>query len=130
MQRDYIDFHYVEPEQLGIHGRLLNWARYVRVQAPHWQAPIWRLGKSNSRQWHSPEAREDTDILDGHAMEKAVAALPEAHRDAIRWCYVWRTTPAQARRRLGVTSQGLQRLVCDGRTMLTNRAKRLSALTG
>jgi len=123
MIRDYIDFHAVEPHQLAMHDRLLNWARYVRVRRVMWQAPIWRLGRSGSRQWHSPEPREEVDILDGHALEKAVGALPEKHREAIRWSYVWRTTPAHARRALGVTSDTLCRLVTDGRAMLINRSK-------
>lgn len=121
MQREYIDFHYVEPEQLPMHDRLLNWERWVRVTVPGWQASIWRMGKSNTRQWHEPEMREETDILDAQAMEKAITALPDKHRAAIRWHYVYRTTPTQARKRLGVTNEGLQRLVADGRTMLQNR---------
>ena len=121
MKNDYIDFHAVEPHHIPIHNRLLNWNRWVRVSVPLGQAPIWRLGKSNSRQWHPPEARVEVDTLDGHAMEKAVGALPDKHRDAIRWCYVWQTSPMKARRHLGVTNEGLQRLVVDGRTMLTNR---------
>jgi hypothetical protein len=123
-QRDYIDFHAVPDSQLAMHDRLLNWARWVRVSAPFWQAPIWRLGKSNSRQWHNPELREETDILDGQAMEKAVFALPDKHRDAVRWHYVHRTSPTQARKHLGVTNEGLQRLVIDGRSMLINRTRK------
>jgi DNA-directed RNA polymerase specialized sigma24 family protein len=121
LQREYIDFHAVPDGQLAMHDRLLNWARYVRVHVPHWQSPIWRLGKSNTRQWEPPTLREDVDTLDGHAVEKAVSALPEKHREAVRWHYVWRTTPTYARRVLGVTNEGLQRLVIDGRTMLQNR---------
>lgn len=122
MKRDYIDFHWVADEHLAIHRRLLNWERWVRVRAGTNQAPIWRLGKSNTRQWHSPEVKEHTDILDGMAMEKAVTKLPPSHRDAIRWCYVWQTTPTQARRKLGVTNEGLQKLIHDARTMLVNRS--------
>lgn len=117
----YIDFHIVPEHQLPMHERLLNWARWVRVAHPRWQSPIWRLGKSNSRQWHTPEVREETDILDAQRMEKAVGRLPEKHRAAVRWHYVFRTTPIQARRMLGVTNEGLQRLVIDGRTILGNR---------
>lgn len=121
MQRDYIDFHIVPDGQLAMHDRLLNWSRWVRVNAPRWQAPIWRLGKSSARQWHEPAISDAVDTLDGHAVEKAVAALPAPHRDALRWSYVWQTTPARARRVLGVTNEGLQRLVVDGRSMLSNR---------
>lgn len=121
MQRDYIDFHIVPDGQLAMHDRLLNWSRWVRVNAPRWQAPIWRLGKSSARQWSEPPIADAVDTLDGHAVEKAVAALPAPHRDAIRWHYVFRTTPSHARRVLGVTNEGLQRLVVDGRSMLSNR---------
>jgi len=122
MIRDYIDFHAVPDAQLAMHDRLLNWERYVRVHRVGWpQAAIWRLGKPNGRQWHTPELREEVNTLDGGHMEKAVRALPDKHRDALRWHYVWRTTPSHARRVLGVTSDTLRVLVVDGRSMLMNR---------
>ena len=121
---DYIDFHAVPDHQLGMHDRLLNWERWVRVTAPGWQAPIWRMGKSNSRQWHPPEMREETDILDAMAIEKAVMALPDKHKAAIRWHYVYRTTPLKARKKLAVTNEGLNNLVISGRTMLINRTNK------
>ena len=77
MKRDFIDLHYVEPQHVSIHERLLNWERYVSVGKGSAQAPIWRLGKSNSRQWHLPEPRMETDILDGMRLEKAISQMPE-----------------------------------------------------
>jgi DNA-directed RNA polymerase specialized sigma24 family protein len=121
MKRDYIDFHFVEPHQIAIHDRLINWARYVQVKVPHWVAPIWKLGKSNTRQWHAPEPRIEVDILDGHAVEKAVYALPEKHRAAIRWHYVYKSGPVAACRKIGVNAEMLRRLVIEGRAMLVNR---------
>jgi len=54
-------------------------------------------------------------------MEKAVYALPEKHREAVRWWYVYRRNPAAMARSLGVSKQGLADLVEAGRTMLQNK---------
>jgi len=54
-------------------------------------------------------------------MEKAVYALPEKHREAVRWWYVYRRDPVAMARKLGVSKQGLADLVEAGRTMLNNR---------
>lgn len=121
MKRDSIDFFLVAPNQLEIHERLLNWARWVSVGRAPYQAPMWRQGKSSGRQWHVPVVRETVNTLDGLALEKAVGALPVPHREAIRWCYVYQTSPMQARRKLGVTAEGLMRLISDARLMLRNR---------
>lgn len=116
-----IDFHRVADRHQAIHARLENWARWVAVRRPPWMAPIWRLGKPLGRQWNPPEPRIEVDPHDGHAMELAVRNLPELHRSAIRWAYVYRTTPARMARELGVDYRWLHRLVADGRSMLTNR---------
>jgi DNA-directed RNA polymerase specialized sigma24 family protein len=121
LKRDYVDFFLVPDNQLEMHARLLNWARYV---TPGWSAsqhPMWRQGKSNSRQWHSPVVREDVDQLDGFKIERAVGLLPIPHREAIRWHYVHRSGPMKIRRQLGVTAEGLMKLVNDARAMLRNR---------
>lgn len=123
MKRDLIDFFVVEDHQLDMHVRLENWSRWVehRMRQGGKQNPMWANTRSNARQWHDPELREPTNELDGQAMEKAVALLPIPHRDAIRWSYVWRGGPLHMARRLGVTKDGLMRLVRDGRQMLMNR---------
>jgi hypothetical protein len=121
LKRDLPDFFYVADAQLGIHARLQNWARYVLGRGTGWQSPIWKLGKPNGRQWHQPEYRDPVNTLDGHAIEKAVGLLPHDHREALRWYYVHRSSPNRIRRVLGVTNDGLMRLVVDGRQMLVNR---------
>lgn len=121
MRRDLPDFFHVEPNQLGIHDRLCNWAKYVASGRRAWQAPIWKLGRSNGRQWHEPVPRIPVDSQDGHKLEKAVCALPGPHREALRWAYIFRGPPHMARRELGVTDHGLYRLVSDARLMLVNR---------
>lgn len=121
MKRDLPDFFTVEPHQLAIHERLLNWAQWVTPRLSSKQAGIWRLGRSNARQWHEPELRPPVNELDAAALEISVCGLPEVHRFAIRWCYVWKTGPSKARRAIGVTDDGLRQAIRDGRQMLLNR---------
>jgi hypothetical protein len=121
MKREDIDFFVVEDHHLVIHERLNNWARYVKPGLPVAQAPIWRLGKSNTRQWHEPQGREEVNTIDGQRLEIAVRLLPVPHRDALRWMYVWRSHPAHARKVLKATNADVMRLVRDARSMLMNR---------
>lgn len=115
-----VDFHAVDQRHEVIHKRLENWARYVEVRPRGWVGPIWKLGKSNGRQWHAPELRPAVDLLDGMEVEKSVVALPKKHREAIRWSYVFRDSPAKKARELAVNYEGLMSLVRSARTMLTN----------
>jgi hypothetical protein len=122
MKRDFIDFFYIEAHQLAIHQRLENWARTVEVwRGRGRQHPMWLKSRSKTRQWHEPDLRPPTDTLDGHVMEKAVAALPIPHRDALRWNYVHKGGPLHQARKQGVTKEGLMTLVRDARQMLINR---------
>lgn len=122
MKRDFTDYFVVEDHQLAIHSRLENWARTVGVwRVSGKQHPMWAKSQSNTRQWHEPDLNGPTDTLDGHSMEKAVAQLPIPNRDALRWSYVWCSGPLHMARKLGVTKDGLLKLVRDGRQMLINR---------
>lgn len=121
MKTNAIDYFRVEPHHAAIHERLENWASWVQVRQPSWISPIWKLGKSNGRQWHQPEHRPNCDILDAQFIEKAVYKLPEKHRAAIRWCYVYRYGELKFRREHGLTPDGLMRLLRDARQMLINR---------
>jgi DNA-directed RNA polymerase specialized sigma24 family protein len=122
MKRDATDYFIIEPHQVAIHERLCNWARWVEVRrGPGRSHPMWAKSRSNARQWHSPEPRDSTNPLDAQAMEKAVGGLPEKHREAIRWYYVFKGGPLHMARTLGVSKDGLLQLTRDGRQMLTNR---------
>lgn len=118
MKTNAVDYFRVEPHHEAIHERLENWQRWVAVRLPSWVSPIWKLVKSNGRQWHTPEYRPNCDILDAMLIEKAVYKLPEKHRAAIRWVYVYKHHPAKECRHLGVTNEGLLRLIQDGRQRL------------
>ena len=116
------DYNRVQDRHQAIHARLVNWERWVRVRPHGWAtAPMFRMYQSKSRQWLAPDIQEPIDTLDAALMEKAVYALPEKHRQAVRWWYVYRRDPVAMARNLGVSKQGLADLVEAGRTMLKNR---------
>lgn len=121
-----IDYNYVHERHTAIHARLENWRRWVIVRPHGWQvAPMFRMYQSKARQWEaSPRIGTPVDTLDAVLVEKAIYALPEKHREAVRWWYVYRRNPAAMARSLGVSKQGLADLVEAGRTMLNNRLQK------
>lgn len=121
-REDAVDFFLVDDRHLEVHARLESWARWVRVRPQGWQvAPMFRQYRSKAFQWHTPELKPQTNIPEAVEMEKAVSLLPEKHREAIRFCYVFTGSPVAVARRLGVSKQGLMDLIAQGRTMLKNR---------
>lgn len=123
MKRDAVDYFLVRDEHLEVHARLEAWARWVRVRPHGWQiAPMFRQYRSKSWQWERPEPRESVNVPEAVEMEKAVSLLPEKHRTAIRFVYVFCGGPGKVCRDLGVSKQGLLDLVHGGRTMLKNRS--------
>ena len=122
VQETTVDYNHVPERHTAIHARLENWRRWVIVRPNGWQvAPMFRLYQSKSRQWEAPVIQNPVDTLDAVLMEKAVSALPEKHRAAIRWSYVHAGNPVAMARALAVSKQGLADLVDAGRTMLQNR---------
>ena len=120
---EIVDYNRVQDRHQAIHARLENLRRWVIVRPHGWQvAPMFRMYQSKSRQWEaSPHIGTPVDAIDAALMEKAVYALPEKHREAVRWWYVYRRNPAAMARSLGVSKQGLADLVEAGRTMLQNK---------
>lgn len=120
--QETVDYNHIKPEHEAIHARLVNWERWVRVRQHGWFThPMFRNFRA-SKQWEaSPHISTPVDTLDAALMEKAVYALPEKHREALRWWYVYRRDPVAMARNLGVSKQGLADLVEAGRTKLKNR---------
>ena len=122
--KGYVNYSEVLPEHEAIHERLDNWKRWLRASGTSWTAhPMWRHLKEKE----VIEARQRGEFpipvnsLDAHLVEKAVAALPEKHRFAIRWWYVFSGNPLKAAREIAVTKERLAEVVKEGRTMLKNR---------
>ncbi len=120
--QEAVDYSHVNEMHADIHSRLENWRRWVIVRPHGWCThPMFKNFRA-SRQWEaSPHISTPVDTIDAALIEKAVYALPDKHRDAIRWWYVHAGNPVAMARRLGVSKQGLADLVGDGRTMLQNR---------
>lgn len=120
---DVVDFFVIAPQHEAIDERLRAWAAWVRVRPHGWQvAPMFRQYRSKSWQWEMPEVKAALNIPEAVEMEKAVSLLPEKHREAIRWVYVFGGGPVAMARKLAVTGQGLMDLIHSGRTMLKNRS--------
>lgn len=127
----HVNYHEILPEHEAIHMRLMNWKRWLRAGGSSWTThPMWRHLKEKEEQ----EARErgeyvsPPDGFDAHLIEKAVADLPEKHRFAIRWWYVFSGNPVKAARMAAVSKERLAELVKEGRTMLVNRMKKACAI--
>ena len=122
VQETTVDYNYVPERHAAIHERLENWRRWVIVRPHGWCTHPMFKNFSASKQWESsPHISTPVDTIDAALIEKAVYALPDKHRDAIRWWYVHAGNPVAMARRLGVSKQGLADLVDAGRAMLQNR---------
>lgn len=123
VEREHVDFVGVKPQHLDLHDRLLNWASWCRSRGAPAVAPGFELHRSD--QWDKREYGSSTVVsvnkLDGAAIAKAVARLPEKHRLAVQWYYIQRgMKPIQKARQLALSVRGLRELLDDARQMLVN----------
>lgn len=120
--QEAVDYNYVYERHAAIHARLENWEKWLRPRISGWHThPMWRNSRT-SKQWEvSPYIGVPVNTIDAMLIEKAVAALPVKHRDALRWYYVRKGNPVAMARQLALSKQGLADLVDSGRTMLQNR---------
>ena len=83
---------------------------------------MFKQYRSHAWQWETPEITLPVNTLAAHEMERAVYFLPEKHRAAIRWAYVYPfISDSRVRRDIAVTRRELASLLVDGRDMLINR---------
>jgi hypothetical protein len=118
--KPHIDFNAVSYAHEPMHERLVNWARWLRPRASSWVHPMWR-GFKSSDTLSGHAVTVPLNQLDAQAMEKGVSALPESHKFALRWCYVYGGQPRRAAAHVGETLEGLQVLIVNSRQMLINR---------
>jgi DNA-directed RNA polymerase specialized sigma24 family protein len=116
---DFVDFFLVEPHQQEIHKRLENWAKWCFGPYGSSASPMFRLYRADN--WERGSTAIPVDGADAQKIAKGVALLPALHREALQWNYVTGGSPTKARKKLGVTTQGLMQLIRDGRQMLINR---------
>ena len=97
MKDDTNDLSHVPDRQIAVNLRLEEWAKWVRPRRVGWfTQPMFRLYQSKARQWdpmpHIHIAINGNDAMD---VEKAVAKLPEKHREIVRWAYVYPWVPVK-----------------------------------
>lgn len=122
--KEYIDLNHVPARHDAIDQRLIEWSRWVSVRPQMWKAsPMFRMYQSKARQWDvDPVIKVEINTLAAHELERAVSILPDKHRTAIRWVYVYAWIPVgKVRRELGVTNDALAQLIHDARSMLIIR---------
>ena len=120
-----IDYAHIPTRHEQINLRLEAWARWVRVAPKPWGTqPMWRNAKT-PRQWDiTPHVHQTLNTLEASETERAVSFLPEKHRTAIRWAYVFPWVPDNViRRDLGATRDALSKLLDDARDLLCNRLR-------
>lgn len=108
----------------AINKRLEEWSRWVRVTPRMMpQQPMFRMYQSKARHWEvDPPIHVEINSLAALEVEQAVAKLPEKHRTAVRWYYVYPYIQVHiVRRELGLTKEALSQMVEDARDMLKNR---------
>lgn len=129
-----IDFDYVPERQTDIHSRLENWGRWVKVKPQAWsQQPMFRMYRSKSWQWETPESRPVIQSLDAQEIEKTISHMSlnvdsdMAH--VLRWAYVFPyIDPRKVGRNMGRTQDAMFDLLLNARDVvktLVNQRKPL-----
>jgi DNA-directed RNA polymerase specialized sigma24 family protein len=118
MKREPVDFSYVQPEHLALHGRLENWARWCRDKPVFACQPMFRLYRPDNYE-RAPAL--PIDALDAARLQRFVGALPPPERMALQWHYVHPCSPVRAARALRRPIRELDELVRRARQMLVNR---------
>ena len=120
MKRDSVDFHQVPERQWPVDARLRNWARWCRGSGHRAVHPMFRGYKSSDV--HSGITVSDpVDSKEAIRLQKVFVTLPELHRHALQWHYVYPVNPRRMAQELGLTLEGLGQAVIDARDMLKNR---------
>lgn len=123
MKKHLPDLFTVPKDQQAIDARLVNWSMWVSPGIGGQISPMFRLAKSNARQWHVPELRPTCDTKDAEQIERAIRELPETSKTLLRWYYVHRSSEQRIRRKLHMTPSELHQAVINARKLLTNIVK-------
>jgi len=124
--REMVDFSHVPPSQWKMHDRLVNWGRWShgitgeRQRMLH--SPMFNLYKSSdARREYGALTVLAIDHMDATKIQVGVTALPDKHRRALAWNYLYPRNPTGQARELGVSLPGLADLILRARLMLINR---------
>lgn len=120
------DFSRIPARHDEINLRLEEWSRWVSVRPQPWKTqPMFRQYRSKAWQWEMPEIKPIINTIAAHEIERIVSMLPDKHRTALRWVYVFPSLHCNAvQRELGATRDALAQLINDARDMVKNRLRR------
>ena len=112
------DLFKIPENQREIDSRLNNWAMWVTPGIGRAVCPMFKMAKSNSRQWHQPEIRPTCDTKDAQKIEKAIRLIPNTSQTLLRWYYVFRGPEVKIRRKLNLSHEELMISVIAARNLL------------
>lgn len=121
-----IDLHHIDARHDAINIRLEQWARWVTVRPQAWKMqPMFRSYRAPRQYaYETADIKVAPNTLECHEIERIVSHLPEKHRHALRWFYVYPyISDSRIRRELGETRAGLVDLLHRSRSMVVNRLK-------
>ena len=120
--RDFIEFNRVPPEQMAIHWRLVNWARWCRPSFGSSVHPMFRQAISAARAREDVSTAPPVNEVDARVIQAAYAALQDRERRAIAWFYVTRGSVTGAMRQCGTDKRGLLELINRAREKIAQGA--------
>lgn len=116
------DYLTVPASQEAMHARLTNWARWCHGSGGRACLSIWR-GYRPDGGYIETTAPSAVDTKDAAEVQKLMPQIPERHRLAVGYWYVFPGRSVhKIQRQLGCTKDGLAALVADARIMLRNLA--------
>lgn len=121
-----VDLNHIAARHDAINLRLEEWAKAVKVRPHPWKMQsIWRMYRAPKQYaYETQDIPVPINTIAAFEIERIVSMLPDKHRTAIRWYYVFAYIPVMAvRHSLGVTREGLAELITDSRDMIKNRLK-------
>ena len=120
------DYTHIEARHDSVNIRLEQWARWVQVRPQVWKMqPMFRSYRAPRQYaYETADIKVALNTLECHEIERIVSHLPDKHRSALRWYYVYPfISDSRIRRELGETRAGLAELLHKGRCMVVNRLR-------
>lgn len=121
MKRDPIDLHYVMPEHIAVHTRLVNWGKWSNPRSAGSQIQPCFRGYEPYAVPRDASGASEVDPLDAQAVQKIMHRLPRVFSLSLAWCYVHPYIAAgKMCRRLGMPMRELGETLHNARSAANN----------